>query len=325
MGLVQRGGVATVHNLLTGRGDPDSHPISAVTGLTAGLTALGTAAGITINDANEHFTAENVENALDELFTNVSNGKIGLVTDITVKGGTVSPIGDVPTFSEIGAGITSIPQLDTTDATATAPDLLATKTAYINGSKVTGSMTNRGAVNITPGTSAQTIEAGYHNGSGVVAGDADLISSNIKDDVVIFGVTGTYSGTGYDTSDATMIASELLSGKTGYNSTGKITGTYVPKEIYTTDITIPSSNYPAFSVTTCPFQPTNCIVYGKVVTQSTVTECHYMRYIGGAGEYRQDNNGTGSWTPTFTANGFTATCEGYGNGYGNGYGVICWK
>jgi hypothetical protein len=75
---------------------------------------------------------------------------------------------------------------------ATAGDVLTGKT-FSNGSAtgVSGSMADNGAINITPGTAAQTIPAGYHNGSGSVAGDANLVSGNIKSGVSIFGVTGT--------------------------------------------------------------------------------------------------------------------------------------
>ena len=37
----------------------------------------------------------------------------------------------------------------------------------------TGTMPDRGAVDFTPGTSVQPVPAGYHNGSGRVAGDGD--------------------------------------------------------------------------------------------------------------------------------------------------------
>jgi hypothetical protein len=56
----------------------------------------------------------------------------------------------------------------------------------------TGTMTNNGAVTYTPGTNDQPVAAGYHNGSGIVAGDAALVPGNIIRDVSIFGVTGTY-------------------------------------------------------------------------------------------------------------------------------------
>ena len=76
--------------------------------------------------------------------------------------------------------------------TAVQADLLSGKTfSSSSGLGLTGTMPNNGAVNITPSTGAQTIVAGYHNGSGSVAGDADLSASNIVKGVNIFGVTGT--------------------------------------------------------------------------------------------------------------------------------------
>ena len=56
---------------------------------------------------------------------------------------------------------------------------------------LTASVTTKGAATITPGTSNQTIAAGtYLTGTQTIAGDADLVASNIVNGVQIFGVTG---------------------------------------------------------------------------------------------------------------------------------------
>lgn len=89
---------------------------------------------------------------------------------------------------------------DTSDATATAAEILATKTAYKNGSKLTGTMPNNGSVSGTISTKAQqySIAQGYHDGTGKVSIDsteqAKIVEGNIKNGVQILGVTGTYTG-----------------------------------------------------------------------------------------------------------------------------------
>lgn len=89
---------------------------------------------------------------------------------------------------------------DTSDATAAQSEILATKTAYVNGVKLTGSMTNNGAITGTISTKAQqyTIPQGYHDGSGKVSISSTeqdkIIQSNIKSGITILGVTGNYSG-----------------------------------------------------------------------------------------------------------------------------------
>ena len=86
--------------------------------------------------------------------------------------------------------------VDSTDATATAAEILNGQTAYARGNKVSGNMKNNGAVSeeITDKDSVYTIPIGYHDGSGTVQLDATerakLIPGNIKKGVNVLGVEG---------------------------------------------------------------------------------------------------------------------------------------
>jgi len=100
---------------------------------------------------------------------------------------------------------------DTSDADATAAEILSTKTAYVNGNKLTGSMPNRSAVTLTIDDvdDELAIANGYHDGSGVAKLDATekakIIAENIKKDIVILGVTGSYEGAATPTSTAKTV------------------------------------------------------------------------------------------------------------------------
>ena len=98
-----------------------------------------------------------------------------------------------------GAIITGTCDYDVNSQSATVQvaEILAGKTAYARGTKLTGAMPNNGAVSLTISdvNDEIAIAQGYHDGSGKVkiidTEAAKLIASNIKQGITILGVTGT--------------------------------------------------------------------------------------------------------------------------------------
>lgn len=144
---------------------------------------------------------------------------------------------------------------DTSDADATAAEILATKSGYVNGNKIVGSMPNRGAVTLTIDdvNDELAIQNGYHDGSGVAKLDssekAKIIAENIKKDIVILGVTGSYEGAATPTSTAKTV--------TPY-TTSK---TYLPSGEST-----PVDYYSQLTVNAISYTETDNAAGGKTVT-----------------------------------------------------------
>lgn len=128
-------------------------------------TKVGTAAAEDVL-AGRTFTNSNGVGIAGKMFNNGAVAPSGLNC-----GGTYT----IPAGYHNGSGKVVANSLAAqTSANAGAGQILATKTAWVNGSKITGSMADKGAwgTTLNPGGSV-TVPAGYHNGKGVIKANAN--------------------------------------------------------------------------------------------------------------------------------------------------------
>lgn len=128
--------------------------------------------------------------------------------------------------------------VDSGDATIQVAEMLAGKTAYARGTKLTGTMPNNGAVKLTISKKddAVSIAQGYHDGSGTVSlldsEKAKLIASNIKQGITILGVTGTLEPSSSVTVHAKTVtpttAQQVVTPDDGYDYLSQVTVAAIP-------------------------------------------------------------------------------------------------
>lgn len=127
---------------------------------------------------------------------------------------------------------------DTSDATAASAEILNSKTAYVNGSKIIGTMPNNGSktLDITNKNTPIVIPMGFHDGSGKAQISSDeqakLIPTNIRNGITVLGVTGTMSGSEGMTPQAKSVTpifvqQEVLPDN-GYNCLSSVTVAAIP-------------------------------------------------------------------------------------------------
>lgn len=135
----------------------------------------------------------------------VSNNSVTVTPSVTnsagyIEGGTKTGTAVTVSASELVAGYQIKTANGTYDVTNLASLIVQVPNSYSASDE--GKVVSNGALvaqtahaDVTPTTSDQTIDTTTNN-SLKVKGDADLIAGNIKKDVEIFGVTGSYEGGG---------------------------------------------------------------------------------------------------------------------------------
>ena len=182
----------------------------------------------------------------------------------TLQSKTVTPTTSKQTVTPDSGydGLSSVTVNAITTATQATPSISVSSSGLITASSTqdagyvtsgtksaTKQLTTKAATTYTPGTSSQTIASGtYLTGTQTISGDSNLVASNIKSGVSIFGVAGTYTGSSSGSSMAmktgTTTSATISTGlssisalviyKSSFSATGLIQGVYNGSTLYYT-------------------------------------------------------------------------------------------
>lgn len=164
----------------------------AIIGQTPTVQASAEMTSYNNDNTSSVITADNVQGAIDQLFTSVSNGKSQIASAITGMGVSTSAN---DSFAQMATNIGNIETgYDTSQVTATAATVRSGyKFVNSSGQLITGTIPSKGAQTYTPRTVSQTISSGqYLSGNQTIQGDENLKGEYIKRGISIFGVSGSY-------------------------------------------------------------------------------------------------------------------------------------
>lgn len=171
----------------------------------------------------------NTQADLQDIYDGISGITLRTSSNLTVSGATVTaPAGYYNSAASVSihSGSASTPATTITKNPTISVNAAGKITASVSGTQdvtpnvtagyissgtagtitVAGSaeqqLSTVGATTYTPGTTDQTIASGkYLTGAQTIKGDVNLIASNIRKGVTIFGVTGTFTGIVSDGTD----------------------------------------------------------------------------------------------------------------------------
>lgn len=247
---------------------------------TAALDATNSELEMTVPAAG-YYTASN---KLKSSFATIAS-LIGLTSAKLASGNTILGI----------AGNSNV--VDTSAGTATAAQILSGQVAYVDGVKLTGSMTNQGAVTSALNAGAEyVIPAGYHNGSGKVT--ANSLASQTA---------------------GTATAAQILSGQVAYVNGARLTGTmanrvgevYATNSAYTDKLSVlPQAGYyngtDAYSLVSSDHLARLLgITANKILAGNTICG------VAGSATPRQFASGTVTAAPTSNTKDFLVFTSGY--------------
>jgi len=107
--------------------------------------------------------------------------------------------------------------VDTTSGNAAAGDIRLGRKAWVNGLEVTGSIPEQALSPLTT-----EVAAGIYQATNLSMVDSDLVFSNIRANVVLFGITGKTEVV--DTSSGTITAADVITGKVAWSRGVAVTG-----------------------------------------------------------------------------------------------------